>query len=471
MLGWLFCCSNSSCSRITSYREVAFPFCNPLSFSTLAPGKPIANLGAMMKWRRWTAAIFVLGLSPSARAQQILTLSDFLAKVEKNNPEIVAGKKEVLAKEAMRKAAGAWEDPMGMFGVMRMPTTSVASGTLIEGKLYAKEFGVTQKFPFFGTLRQKKNIAAQDKLASEFGLKQTTLERRAEAKQAYYDWARAQREKQFLERVEGIWQNLVSFTETRYAQAEGEHHEYLRAQVELKKVQSEQLENAQNLAQSAALLSYLAGENLAADKLTAEPLPEELPPALPADSILRLTSAQNPEIGKFAALQEKVRFEKNLTAKGYYPDFDLSIYRTQQIDNFMPTRLMNVYGARLSLRLPLFFWTTRSREVQAKAFEFESAGFMRRNVENQKRAEAASLSAEVSRLENQIHLYKDELLPRARFLVEESQTAYTVGKMSFPDFAQGQLEQIDLERNYIGLLADFWKAVAELEKTTGKEEL
>jgi hypothetical protein len=75
--------------------------------------------------------------------------------------------------------------------------------------------------------------------------------------------------------------------------------------------------------------------------------------------------------------------------------------------------------------------------------------------------------AEVERLEKVVRLYKEELLPRARLLVEEGQTAYTVGRLSFPDFTEAQLEQIELERKFYGFLAQYWMVRAELEKTVG----
>ena len=68
-----------------------------------------------MKGLWMAAALSMFLLTLPVTAQQVLTLQDFLDKVEKNNPEILAGQKQVASKEAMRKAAGAWEDPMGMF--------------------------------------------------------------------------------------------------------------------------------------------------------------------------------------------------------------------------------------------------------------------------------------------------------------------------------------------------------------------
>ncbi|MCI0406014.1 MAG: TolC family protein, partial [candidate division Zixibacteria bacterium] len=176
----------------------------------------------------------------------------------------------------------------------------------------------------------------------------------------------------------------------------------------------------------------------------------------------------NPEIKMLAASEQKSRFEKNLAAKQYYPDFVLGAYYNKaMIDPFHLDRLMNVYGGKLSLRFPLFSWTTRSKEVQGKSLEIERVSFLRKNVENEKRAEVQMLLAEIERLKGQVRIYKDELLPRAQLLVEEGQTAYTVGRLSFPDFSEAQLEQIELERKYYDFLAEYWKAKAELEKTVG----
>ncbi len=411
-----------------------------------------------------------LFLMASAGAQQILTLRDFLSKVEKNNPEILAGRKQVASKEAMRKAAGAWEDPMGMFGIERMPTTYPAPGSssiLVEDELYAKNLGITQKLPFFGTLRQRKKIAGQETLEAEFGFRQTRLEKRAEAKKAYWEWARLQKDRQLLERAFLIWGKLVSLTQVAYSKAEGAHHEYLRAQVELVKLEAEKLEISEALKKTAAWMAYLAGENLSAESLLAEPTPRETERPWPADSALVRAVENNPQIKIFAAMEQKVRFEKNLAAKGYFPDLELSLYRDQQIDHFRPSRLMNVYGGQVSFRLPFFFWTTRSKEVQGKSLEMKRISSLKKNMENEVRAEVQMLLAEIDRLDKQVRIYKEALLPRAQLLVEEGQTAYTVGRLSFPDFSEAQLEQIELERKYYTLLADYWKVRAELEKMVG----
>ncbi len=416
--------------------------------------------------------IFMGALSASVQAQPVLTLSDFLDKVEKNNPEILAGKKQVASKEAMRKAAGAWEDPMGMFGLERMPTTYSAPGSsniFVEDQLYAKNIGISQKLPFFGTIRQRKKIAGQEKIEAEFAFRATQLERLAEAKKTYYEWARLQKDHQLLERAYLVWEKLVSLTQTAYAKAQGEHHAYLRAQVELVKLEAEKLENTEALKRSAARLDFLAGEALSAENLAAEPLSQEPEAGLPLDSAVRRAAQNNPEVKMLAAVEQKARFEKNLAAKGYFPDLELSLYRDQQIDHFMPSQLMNVYGGRVSFRLPLFFWTTGSKEVQGKSLEAERASALRKNMGNQIRAKVEMFWAEIERLEKLVRLYKEELLPRAQLLVEEGQTAYTVGRLSFPDFSEAQLEQIELERKYYGFLAEYWKAKAELEKTVGQE--
>ncbi len=404
-------------------------------------------------------------------AQQILTLQDFLAKVEKNNPEILAGQKQVASKEAMRRAAGAWEDPMLDVDLSRMPADYPApgsSGIIVQDKLLGRVFGVSQKLPFFGTLRQKKKIAGQEKLEAEYDFRQTRLVKRAEAKKAYYEWARLQKDRQLLERAYLVWEKLVSLTQTAYAKAQGEHHAYLRAQVELVKLEAEKLENSDALKRTAALLNYLSGENLSAENFWAESLPQEPETERPADSVFKRAMENNPEIKMLAASEQKSRFEKKLAAKQYYPDFVLGAYYNKaMIDPFHLDRLMNVYGGKLSLRFPLFSWTTRSKEVQGKSLEIERSSFLRKNVENEKRAEVQMLLAEIERLKGQVRIYKDELLPRARLLVEEGQTAYTVGRLSFPDFSEAQLEQIELDRKYYAFLADYWKAKAELDKTVG----
>src|SRR5438552_12981266 len=125
-----------------------------------------------------------LGRAQVAEVQGPLSLSEAVAEALKNNPEIQAAKNKLESVRARSKQATYLEDPelnVEAWGVpLNHPVKFRSANPIV--------LGLRQKFPFFGKIGRKGEIASQDvKMAAE-ELRAKEVEIVAKVKNAYADY-------------------------------------------------------------------------------------------------------------------------------------------------------------------------------------------------------------------------------------------------------------------------------------------
>ena len=125
-----------------------------------------------------------LGRAQVAEVQGPLSLSEAVAEALKNNPEIQVAKNKLESVRARSKQATYLEDPelnVEAWGVpLNQPVKFRSANPIV--------LGLRQKFPFFGKLGLKGEIAAQDIKMSEEELRAKEVDIVAKVKSAYADF-------------------------------------------------------------------------------------------------------------------------------------------------------------------------------------------------------------------------------------------------------------------------------------------
>src|SRR5690606_27886707 len=83
-------------------------------------------------------------------------------------------------------------------------------------------------------------------------------------------------------------------------------------------------------------------------------------------------------------------------------------------------------------------------------------------------ARIAGLTAALDRTRDLVVLYRADVLPQARANVESSFSAYRVGAVGFTTLVDAQMAVNRFERELHALLAEYGRAVADLERTIGR---
>jgi outer membrane protein, heavy metal efflux system len=123
----------------------------------------------------------------------------------------------------------------------------------------------------------------------------------------------------------------------------------------------------------------------------------------------------------------------------------------------------------VAVPLPIFAARKQRLVVAESLHELAAAEHERRSISHDVHAEVAARFAEAVRVREQIALLTDGVIPQAQATIASAAAAYQAGRIEFLGLLDAQAM---LFRNEIELgrqLADFGRAIAQLELAVGRD--
>jgi outer membrane protein TolC len=204
------------------------------------------------------------------------------------NPDIQTARKRLEAKAFQVPQAASLQDPM--MGITAFPeSVQTAAG---QQELL---MSVSQKFPWYGKLRARSDVAELDAQVVRAQLSAVELSVIEEVKQAYYELYFVQRAIQITEADRKLLNDLTRIAESKYRTGAVSQQDVLRAQLEVSNLDNQLIRLRQELASAQAKLArrlHLSPDSdlLAMDELPAEGIPQDL------DTLYRQAIAARPEL-------------------------------------------------------------------------------------------------------------------------------------------------------------------------------
>ena len=376
-------------------------------------------------------------------------LRAYVLEAGEHHPGLLARYHEWRATLKRIPQAGALDDPMLTYNHFLKSDTNDARAAL------------TQRLPWFGTLRARSDRAAAeaDAALARFYTARNALF--AEVKRAYFEYA-------FLGgRIEVVraQMELLDFTEdivrSKYSLGTATEADLLRVQIEETKVQ----DRLDGLVQMRPALSARLVETLGRSQAEFLPWPQPavLPPAPPsATEALERVNALNPELATLDHLLESRERSVRLARKKGRPDFTVGAGYTRRTDMGGEDFLMTIVGVNLPSWRGRVKAGVEEARLNEKATEYE-----KQRVTLSLESEVRITLAEMKDAARRFDLYEDTLIPKAERTYQSVQSAYASGgpKADFLDLLssvqvllQFQIDQLRAER-------DLQLAAAALEKT------
>jgi outer membrane protein TolC len=167
------------------------------------------------------------------------------------------------------------------------------------------------------------------------------------------------------------------------------------------------------------------------------------------------------------------RAEKSLELmrKDSYPDFDVRFSYGQR--DRMPdgTRRPDMVNLTVAINLPVWRETKigpRIAEAQAMRDQALNMYQAQRNEVGMKlRQQVASVQQNL----RSARLYRNDILPQARLTVEAALAAYRVNRVDFFTLLDNQMTVYTSEIAYVNAVANYNKALAEIELLTGQSSM
>lgn len=415
----------------------------------------------LLCWSIWLLAS-TTPLAAQGRPAFPPDLQALIAEALEANQEIKERSQLSTASQEAIRPAGALDDPNFSFNLLAIPVDTWAFN---DWDMTQKQLAVSQKLPFPGKLRLRSELAREQSRSDDFTLQDKINEIRTRVIQGYWSLSLAYASFAITEKNKHWWEQVVKVAETRYAVGRGMQADVLQAQVELGGYLDRLFKWRQRQESLRADLNALRSQPPDTPLPRPQPL-QARPFTLKLDNLLAL-AADQPRLQALQAMVAKQDKAVDLARKNFFPDFTVGLayglredkFPRERPDFFSSSFMMNVpiwQGAKLKPRL---------REQQARraaAQDAYQAAVDRLHAAIKDRYEI------LQRLDEQIKLYGQGIIPQARQAAESSLAAYQAGALDFASLTQNFIALYNAELKWQEYLRDFEATWAELEWLVGQ---
>ena len=408
--------------------------------------------------------LLTCGAPSTARAQA--SDVDFAAAVDlpslrsytlERNPEIQAMRERWRGAQARPSQEGSLPDPMFNTGYHNESFDHFTQGSSDFAWL---RFGVEQEVPFVGKLGLKEEVAARAADREGALYRAAVLDVLTRLRMAYDDYFLAHQSLEIVRKNRTLMEKLEQAAEARYKVGEGNQQDVLRAQLELSILLGRLTSLDQARESSTAKLNGIANRPPGAPLGPPTPIRKEpLQHSLEEFEALAREGAPNLK----AAQLDVVRAESNLALakRQYYPDFVL------RADYFNKAALVPEWEVGAGIRIPFFFWRKQAFGVEEAAAGESEARAAQQAAAQDVLSKIKDFYAQAEAADRLVGLYGTAVVPQSELSLDSALASYQVGQVDFLTVLNNFTVLNDYRLSYYEQLANFDKAVAELDQAAG----
>ena len=346
-----------------------------------------------------------LAVAGEPQGQTTLTLSELVAQALENNPEIQAARRKVDSVRAKAGQATYLEDPevnLEAWGVpLNHPVKFRSANPIV--------LGLRQKFPFFGKLGLKGDIAAEEVNMATEEFRAKEVEVVAKVKSAYADFFMASKSIEIQKELLELVRQASLTADNLYRVGKAPQQDVIKALLE----QTDAL-NKLNWAERDRITSQ-AKLNTLLSRSPSSPLGQlsELkltPLALQFAELEKLVLEQRPELRALESSINKSEKSLELAKRNQkFPDFMLGLQYWVAPDQSPK----HMYTPMVALTIPFSPWTKgrHDYEIEEALAERQMAKANLAAMRNMALSEVRETFAKVEASRNSLSFYQEGLLP------------------------------------------------------------
>jgi len=397
------------------------------------------------------------------------SLADILSEGFENNQKLKSLRSQAEALRDEIPAAGALADPRLGLALLNVPTDTF---NFDQEPMTQKQISFAQKFPWFGKLSLKTQLAI---LRAKTAESQWVAERLSLARQisvAYYELSLVVRSQAINEKLINKVNRLLQSTESRYASGKGLQQDVLQGQVEISRLLDEQntLADRRRVADSKLneLLNRQTYEQIMPLGSEMLKLPDH---QLDSQLLAKQALTQNPQITIRHLMVEQAGVGEELARKDFYPDFDIRLSYGQRDEDRFGNDLADFFSAGVSVNIPIWQKKKQKPKLEGSKKRRQAAVRSLRNLQLGLPHNIDALVSTMERLSNNYNLYRTSLLLQAEQWASSAQISYEVGKLEFNSMIKAQIQLLRFNLQADTYLFRFLQKQAELNEMIGEKDL
>ncbi len=390
----------------------------------------------------------------------ILKIDSLVAEALERNPQLLAARHQAGAAQAKVGQSTAWEAPQ--LGV-EFYQTPIQSFPNPAKNWMENDYFIQQMIPFPGKLSAAGNSAESNAAMVEQGYK--ALERKvvSDVKSAYYDLYLVERKIQINAENQDRMRQFADIARKQYEVGTGQHHEVLRAQVELSTLLNEGVILQKEKKSAEAMLNTLLSRKTDSP-LGYAPDPDVSLPPWTFAQLSQIALESRPEIRAMQSAVDMNKAELTMSKREYFPDFmvKLTYKDIAHTGN-------DFWAAMVGINLPLTFWSggKYTSKVEENELNVRSSEEQLNTMRNMARFEVQDALVKVQTNYNLVILNKNTVLPQAQQTLESTIISYQTGTSMFLWLIDSYRTLLDAQLAYYQAVTDYMKSQAELERAVG----
>lgn len=409
-----------------------------------------------------TGLVFGLWLS-KVKAQY--NLDAYIDIALKNNPSLKAYQFQSNAMQQKIKPSKALDDPMLSIGIMNLPTNF----SFGQDMMTMKQIGIHQNFSVSKKYFLKSNIAQKEFEASVYQTKAQELFITKQVKQQYYDLYAQTKAIEITQNSIELLKTYIEIANTKYSTGQGTQQDVFKAQVELTKMQSELIKMKSMKENMIAAFNTLLYRNIS-DSVV---IPTEIKFQkidLQMDSLVKDAFQNNPELLSLKKILNRDSIAFKLAETSKIPDFSAELWYGQR-QALMPDgkKAPDMLGFSFGLTLPVYSKQKQNPFIAESQINIQTSQSQIEVLQNEIKLMLHHVMTEILKNEKLISLYEKQLIPQAIENLNSGIIGYQQNKIDFMTLTDNFISLYNYRIQYYQLIADYYKAITELETLTGKK--
>jgi cobalt-zinc-cadmium efflux system outer membrane protein len=385
-------------------------------------------------------------------------LSQLLAEVEANNPQISAADHGARAARQMAPQVATLPDPKFTYQQFSVGSPRPFAGYTNSDFAYVGA-GASQELPYPGKLRLRGQAAERDADTKQVEVEAVIINIADAVKADYLQLAYLQQTLGILRQNEAVLDQLIQDATIHYQVGQGMQQDVLHAQVERTKIVREITMHHEQMGQVQAHLKSLLDRDQESADIVTENLIEN-PVKCTSSELLAMVRQNNPQIQVDASSIRKQDAQLAAAKREGKPDFDLG-YIYENTDR----KYRDYYMLTFDVRFP------RKKRVNAEIAEaVEQRAESQQTLDahlQQQLAEVQQDFVKATSDEELLKEYREALIPQSDAAYRATLSAYAANREQFIHVLSYFTDILNLKLEDAQTLEDHEAALAHLESMTG----
>lgn len=415
------------------------------------PNFPLSNF-------KFQISLLLLLSSSTLHAQEVWTLDSILSRIRTGNPMLQAYEYKIDALNAYAEGAKSWMPPMVGAGTFMTPYPGqeVANG-MNQGMFM---IAVEQAIPNPAKLEAKENYMESKAAIVATGQGYTYNQLRAQAKNAYYQWAVLEKKKAVLEENLQIMQTMLKLAEIRYPYNQGSLGSIYKAEGRLHQVENKILMIDHDIIEKNIMLNTLM--DIPSDiRYQIDTSLQDVDHVLMGiDSAYLLQSRS--DLQRIARNIESKQLGIALEKTERKPEFSIRYEHMLPYSDIMTAQ----YTLMGMVTIPIAPWASKGYKanIKGKRLEIKAMKEEQEAILNEVQGMIAKLMHHFHIKRQQLENYKEKIIPALRRNYETTMLAYEQNQEQLPLVIDAWEALNTAQMQYLDQLGMYYEMIVEYEE-------